>query len=306
MDLKKIAFAILGFGVSTVFAGTMGQGCSSIDSAVPCEGPAWIFGIQALYLKPTYNNHPQLGSFATAPAASRWTDLQPKYSWGFKLEGAYQFSSANDINVNWSHYSRITSGSTFITTISPVTSSSELTSIKPKWDAANVEFGHHVDMVNVADLRFHGGIQYSRISHEYRVRPNLLTFSDTLQMKYYGFGPRIGADFTYHLPNRFAVYAKGATALLIGKQNFHTITAGILDIAGISNGSRTVLVPELEAKLGATYTFKLTQSDFCVDAGYMWQNYFKAQKVLTISHLGGETDFGLYGPYVGLKWVGYV
>ena len=113
------------------------------------------------------------------------------------------------------------------------------------------------------------------------------------------------------------MYAKGASALLVGSQSFNNVhsysTATIATTTGVVTGSATAIVPELEAKLGLTYTYAMAQGDLSLDAGWMWVNYFNAlnngfdsagtDSGLFASH---DSNFAVQGPFIGLKWVGNV
>ena len=321
LNLKKTAIAVLAFGSSAVFAGTMGPVCTAGNVTVPCERTAWDFGVQALYLKPSYNSG--IGSFnvnSTSTSAS-FVENDPDWNWGFKLEGSYHFSTGNDLNLNWYHLGDDSTTDHGFARISIPTIGTfagvDAFSLQPKWDAVNLEFGQHVDFGEFKKIRFHGGVQYARIKTEV-VHAGAATFTSATvpavvtplsyrlssTMKYNGFGPRIGADYSYELGNGLAMYAKGASTILAGTSKL-TRTAPTLALIGLPttlNVSRTVLVPEVEGKLGLTYNWAMAQGDLALDVGYMWVNYFNAQQSSVLS----DSDFGLNGPFAGLKWVGTV
>lgn len=272
------------------------------------------------------------------------------WNWGFKLEGSYHFHTGNDINVNWYHYDAsndrrhrdynlVGIGATDITDPLLLLSARNhlRTHTQPKWDAVNVELGQHVDFSEWSVMRFHGGFQFARVQNNHRARlhPFLPLFGavdpaftanglltpvnlSRADRRFNGFGPRIGTDFSYNLGNGFGIYANGATAILVGKSKFNSgigtnpILANVLTpfVGFPGRASRTIVVPEIEAKLGAQYTYAMAQGDLTLDAGYMWVNYFDVHHTL-VGHPQNffearESNFALNGPYFGLKWVGNV
>ena len=322
LNLKKTAVAVLALGSSAVFAGTMGPVCTPGSVTVPCERSAWDFGGYALYLEPSYSGHNYAGSVQNGTATTsnqHYNNNAPHWGWGFKLEGSYHFYTGNDLNLNWYHFDNKTSktfvvgaGSTAYDRFgAPLTGPGAIAaSATPKWDAVNLEFGQHVDFGDREKIRFHGGVQYVRINTQGHV--NYLLGSPVIDtyiaenLTYNGFGPRAGMDMAYHWGNGFAMYANSALSLLAGSSKFNNSFATNPAIVATYTGSTTAVVPEVEAKLGATYTYAMAQGDLSLDVGWMWINYFNANQMGTFGAATVQTDVALQGPYIGLKWVGNV
>ena len=326
LNLKKTAVAVLALGSSAVFAGSMGPVCSAVNVTVPCESTAWEFGAKAIYLKAQTGDN---SGYNPVFDDSRYVDHAPNYNWGFQIEGAYHFNTGNDLKLDWYHLSHSSQGSigaqpafTFYNPTSlggtqTTTINSASKSVDPKWDAVNIEVGQHVDFGDNKAIRFHGGAQYARVTNEINTTSNTsftatspaVTLNNYRQVQNYGhtyngFGPRVGMDLSYDWGNGLGIYANGATAILAGTRSFSDSYTDSLSPrnATVSNLSRTAVVPVMDAKLGATYTYAMAQGDLTLDAGWMWVNYFSAQ-----SNVAGSTsDFGLQGPFVGLKWLGNI
>lgn len=298
LRVKKTACAVLMVGSTAAFAGTMGPVCAPGAVTVPCEQQAWDFGIQALYLKPATNNHMAYYSVDR-------DDFNQDWGWGFKLEGSYHFNTGNDLNLNWTHFSHTTNynvrglemGDWGLGITEGFTGITSALAGKAQWDAVNLEFGQHVDFGDYKNIRFHGGVQYARLEE------NLSTTTDNYpgditqkNMRFNGFGPRTGLDMSYDVGNGLAIYGNAASALLIG-----TSKIDLIENTGTTarTGSLTTIVPELEGKLGATYTYAMAQGDLTLDAGYLWVNYFNVLNDTSI-----HSDMSFNGPYVGMKWVG--
>ncbi|KTD42360.1 Lpg1974 family pore-forming outer membrane protein [Legionella quateirensis] len=328
--------SLLIIGNSLVFAGTMGAACVPGDVSIPCDKAGWSFGGQALYLQPSFGGN-GLGysafsygtdSFGTTVGANNpnntITNVKPEWSWGFQIEGAYKFGSGSDLDLNWYHQNNTTSkylphGSLFSGN-APALYAGFIT-VAPSWDAVNIELGQHFDFDETKMMRLHAGIDYSRVKTVFtnypRLRPDSSPlFITTDNISFNGFGPRVGDDFTYLLGHGLGLYAKGAASLLIGttKQN----VSGYQNLAfpqSFSTGNyvqtnRSVVITELEAKLGLKYDYPTAQGIWGVDVGYMWVNYFNALVSQTGSGLAGSAsssstaaNFNLNGLYFGLKWV---
>ena len=328
LNLKKTAVAVLAFGSSVAFAGSMGPVCSSVNVTVPCEATAWDFGAKALYLKPSVNDRVGSPKMAFPIGTNAAADIAPNYNWGFQIEGSYHFNTGNDVNINWYHLSKSTSRTyglqpeaafnygVLAPTYTSTVEGGEST-IDPKWDAVNFEFGQHVDFGDHKAIRFHGGAQYARLANSITKSSGALigypgvtlsssttsyTHASTYNPTYNGFGPRLGMDMAYDWDNGLGIYANGATAILAGTRSFNATYSDSLHNSVGTSGSQTVIVPAIDAKLGATYTYAMAQGALTLDAGWMWVNYFNVHQDID----GDNHDFGLQGPFIGLKWLGNV
>ena len=317
----------------------MGAVCVPGSVAIPCETTGWDISALALYLQPSFGgNNLGYSSFSNYGedvfsnpveangASNKMSNITPAWGWGFQIEGAYHFSTGNDLDINWYHMNENTSGHLPQGTLF-AGSASQLyagyQAVAPKWDAINLELGQRFDFGELKRIRLHAGLEFARIKNTITNRPQLYPTSGVLfttadTTSYNGFGPRLGGDFSWDGTNGLGIYAKFAGSLLVGsaKQN----VSGYYDYTNIvqtyyystgnySQSNHGVVVPELEAKLGAQYHYLFAHGNLGFDIGYLWINYLNSIVSQVGDGLEGSSvststtaNFDLNGLYFGLKW----
>lgn len=317
LSIRK-TIAVLALGSSAAFAGTMGPVCTPGNVTVPCPSTAWNVGGQALILQVMTDT---TLDFDVGPGSLN-TNVTAQWDWGFQIEGSYHFNTGNDVTVTWYHLDTNWRNHEF----SPAFDPDLLVGFghKNRWDAVNGELGQFVDFSDNKKIRFHGGFQFASIKrsfHAFAVEDPVIDDGEVVDpgfdlalnanTQYNGFGPRTGIDMNYVFGNGFGIYAKAATAILVGTSKHHfgfadfiILEPGVLGFGFETNNSRTAIVPELEAKLGAVYDYAWGAGDLIIDAGYMWFNYFNALNRTTADITAA--DFGAAGGYFGLKYIGNV
>ncbi len=297
--IKKIIGTILLLNSSGLFAANLDTVCLT-----QCGSAAWDFGIQALYLKPSYSGeYAYLNDTRVSPHVDRRNALEANWDWGFKLEGSYHFNPNNDLNLNWYHYKQPTTGS-FVFRTNPT---ADVYTHEPTWNAVNLEVGQYARFNEMNILRLHGGLQYAQLKTTYEghgTDPITGPGTENVFMQYYGVGPRVGADIIIYSANTgLAFAAKGAAAMLAGDRKFnYSETFGV---GYATSGSNFAVVPEAELKLEGQYNYITSVGTFNVTLGYLFVNYFNA----LADHdefEAAETDLAFNGPYLGIKWTGCV
>lgn len=297
---KKTFLAVLGLTAnSLVSAGTMGPTCTPGNVTVPCEAKLWSFGLDALYLN--LNTGISRGYATTAP----FNQMSDDWGWGFRAAGAYEFSTGNDIAINWTH---ISNDSQHLDPSLPL----ENIDNDVRFDQVQAVLGQHVDASATHKARFYGGLSYARIENartisNYNFTPvGLSQLNDNTYFN--GVGPVIGIDYSYVIRSQLNLVANAATSLLYGSTHASSwISPYALAPVALAPqyASKKTVVPGFEAKLGANYAYSMPTGTLNLEAGYQVVQYiaplqaFRNNTVVT-------SDFGVYGPYFGAKYVGNV
>lgn len=301
----------------------------------PCAPCSWSLGATALYLRPSFGGnglgYSSFGNYGTNffgssvevdGAPNHLSNVKPKQDWSFQLEGSFDISNQNDITVNWTHFNNATEhnlpqGTLFAGSASSLYAG--LIIVTPSWDAVNVEVGQCIEFSDLL-MRLHIGVEFANIQNKFKNYPQLTATGSPIfitkdKMQYTGFGPRVGGDFDYDLGCDFSFYAKGAAGLLAGRSK--QTVSGYYDLGGFnlySTGNYTqsnnsVVVTELEGKLGFTYDYQFNKSCLKLDLGYLWLTYLNSLvsqvgSGVVSSSISNSTaaNFDLSGWYFGITW----
>ena len=295
------------------FSGSMGN--SSFDT-MPLsldKSNGVLVAIDALYLQtnvPAFN-HP-VSVEAYTPYLAPYVDLPSEWGFGFKLQGAYHFNGANDLNLNWVHLKNahpfsynqsVNGGGVFNGT----------GNLEPSFNTVNLEFGQRLEFGPMS-VRFEGGLQYARIYAERTLNGVFIYLSSmypivsNMNSLFQGVGPRGGANVAYHWSNGLGIAARGDVGFIIGNKQF-TQTPNLYG-RQTYHGSTYSIVPEIEMSIGGEYVYPMAYGDLSMDLGWMWLNYFNAQAYRDVFNSAvsetREANFGLQGLYFGFKWLGNI
>lgn len=321
--LKKIILIALAFSSEVLFAGTMGPVCSPGTMTVPCSQTAWSVEAKALYLQTNFNQ-----TFSYYPRGDNgiYNGLGGQWGWGFQLEASYLFNTGNDVTLNWYHLDGANGNLKF----NPFGEFDPLNvrlALKTQWDAVNGELGQFTTLTRDVNYRFHGGFQFARLKNTMDAQLAFILPADFLGLvdadsmptpknlnyltSFNGFGPRTGINMDYILGNGFSMYAKAATALLVG--SIKSQVRGLAEPLTSVHSSYSAIVPELEGGVGLNYSYSTKRGDFLFDLGYLWVNYFnplRNQNIIeniannqTVTSENRSTDLSISGLYFGLKYV---
>lgn len=336
VNLKKAALAVIALGVTSVasagmYAPPAAAGCTGSSVSVPCEKQGWSFAADALYVQA--NNVGQVTTTSSVSGTTTTTasqNLQPDWTWGFRFAAGYYFGTGNDLNVNWTHFVNQTGQTTVATGIDPLYDARALTSgsaansvttdIDNTFDAVNFEFGQAVNFGEHVDSRFHAGLQYAQIKQtldqsDWNSSNVAIYNENNIESKFDGLGPRVGMDSAYSFGNGLSVFGNVAASLLVGDLKYNqsqvrtvsTGTGATADTFNSSSSNDNAIVPEMDAKLGLSYTKPLAQGDLSAEVGYEVANYWNSTVVSDTTANGSDkTDFGYDGIFFGLKWLGNV
>ena len=284
----------------------MGPVCTPGNVTVPCEARMWDLGIQALYLQSVYGTDKAYA----LDSAGRFKSINSDWSLGFRAEGSYHFNTGNDATIDWTHFSSDSDGFRFAAAaLKPYTNQNRL-------DQVNVVMGQHVDVSLVKKMRFYGGLQYANIESQietFDIPPTILAQQNNASFR--GLGPVVGIDYAYLVTQALSVTANASSSILYGTSRYYSgFSSDTLHInVNTLGGSRKALVASFAAKLGLNYAYTMANGVLNLEGGYQAMDYLDALQAQTVSSATGlstgsikDTNYGLYGPYLGIKYCGNV
>lgn len=343
-------------GLLSIIPIAVWAGDAATDSSIiPLQNPGFGASITGLYLQPNANNLDYAVYTVPLPLpAPNWyqQSVKPDYAGAFALGLQYNFADlTNQMKLDWLHFEH-TDSANFAAT-EPNTSigapyyfgpaeqfllnTKANSAVKFNIDQVNLVFGHLVKLIDNIRLQPYFGVSAAYLKQDIT---NHYTGSDPVWGPYShrvhtdssltGFGPRLGLDASYFVSRHFGVNAELASSLVVGRLRSSTnftswsgYTAGALPRNNtpanttLSNKRQTVVIPEIDGKLGVFYTTNFNKhSILTMQAGYMFQDYlnsiyqvlpsslvpgaWEGGTVAIISQAYNQSDLSLNGPYIKL------
>lgn len=278
-----------------------------------------------------------------------------KWQWGFRAAAGYDFPSCSSCNYGFSleyTWHRSDQDKSLENVISPTFTPSAfpITSVIEFFPGgttalANYDFRYHaIDLLahqnstfcNCVDVQFFGGFRYVRLredlSSHFFVTEQFVQdvissfgfvndFSNNLESKFEGIGPRLGVNVFYNITNNVGLVTEFAGNLIFGtsENNYFELilTDGPeVDITRSSDNhedKRGLVVPALSGKVGLAYRASLCNcSTLAVELGIRGDKYFDianhssyvgpTQFDLRGVRDGSYHDFDIFGPYLSVSY----
>lgn len=288
----------------------------------------------------------------TSPFASSISAIDPGYDWTWGINVGYIFpNTGNDINLSYftfdsddDHAFLVNPNLAFANIINVSNPGGDLVysaiASKADYDLDQIDLtaGQFIDVgcrlilhpnvgLRWADLqrKIETGYAFNTTTESPGKMPGqeLLSYATGVKEKsdFSGIGPLAGIDGSYYLGYGFGIIGHFDSALLVGNIDSSldtatfTITGGTaFPVADAFNADSIArIVPVLDAKLGADYTYVFNNSadsDLTLEVGYQASKYFdavdrfyvatSASSGIISSSFRRTANFGLAGPYASL------
>jgi hypothetical protein len=324
-------------------ADTMADSSYAVKAARP-GSPHFEVNGALTFLQPGAGNLEYGTLISPLPAVSpSWVNqsLKPNYTASFDIGARYMPDESNDIALNWTHLRNTANDSFFAAPnqmagppylIGPESGLYKIASgnVQTRYDAVNLDAGHTFCTECAFQLRAFGGVEVARIgqnlSGAFQSTDGASFHNYTNTSLFTGAGPRLGVKGQYGIGD-FQFIGEAAAATLIGNAqsriDFATLNPNLagLNTQFLSSPNATRVVPSIEAKLAAAYTFAPSSFGLLrVEAGYRAAVYFDAINqysltmvptaltlppngvyLATAQHL--QTNFTDQGPYMKASWM---
>ncbi len=323
------------------------QLCSPVFTYDPPH--CFVAEFSALILKPGSSNIHYAAEAIPLPLPSpNWNifDLHPGYHFGFDIGFAFvSHQACTCFMVNWEQFKSCSSAAITVGSDNMVGPFFEIGpdakpyrnafgAVKFKFNEINIDLGQYVEFGDCLKTTIFAGIGITsikqRLSSLYSNSDGTIVRRITVPSSFFGAGPQLGIDFSYHLINGFYFTGKGLCSLLSGTLKNHTqylALAPELEDVGVTPPNkqrtcvqkRTQVVPAFQEKIGVAYNCCGECFTVQIEAGYQSQIYISALQSID---LGSEvvtppvlpdticvfartfqrtiSNFALAGPYVSL------
>lgn len=350
--MKRVAIVLATLGVSISSLAALPATTDPTLIAVPQLPGGFVIGASAFYLQPSAHHgdldYASVASGTSAIFAGSLKNVEPGYDWSWSLNIGYIFpNTGNDVNLSYFHLDTdnndsisVNDGSNIIPInfVNPELEENVLNAnAKAEYNLNQVDLtaGQFLDVGCRLILHPFVGLRWAEIERDLKSRfvefsaPSGGTLDDIFSINeksnFDGIGPLVGADASYYIGLGFGIVSHFDSALLIGNIDSQS---NVIHIDNIEEGNPSILfttqlkkddirriVPVLDAKLGADYTYvfnNAANSHLTFEVGWMFSNYFNAVDRLSGAASGGITttfitkrttsDLSLNGPYVNITF----
>jgi hypothetical protein len=296
----------------------------TVDVSLANPRPHFEISGSLLYLQPGAGNL-EYGTLITPlPLATpNWANqsLNPNFSPAFGVGVRYMPSASNDIELNWTHLDSTASaafsasptqmvGPPYLIGPESALYKNGSGAVQSKYDAVNLDGGHTFCAVCPFQLRVFGGVEYARIGQNLS---GLFQSSDGTASNGYattslfnGAGPRLGLKGQYELGD-FKLIGELAAAGLIGTSqsriNFSTNSPAVgPNNQALTSPSATQVIPSIDARLAASYTFPLSSyGPVTIELGYKTAVYFNSVSQYSLTNVPTSLTLPPVGIYLATE-----
>lgn len=342
--MKRLSLALAMLGLSSAGLAAFPAATDPTLISIPQLPGGFVIGITGDYLKPSVNNgdldYAQVLITSGINFTSDVAQVELGYDWGWGVNAGYIFpNTGNDINASYYQFdtdnttgSITLAGSTPLITpfISVADGYNFAAPATAKIDLNQVDLtvGQFINVGCRLQLHPNVGFRYAEIERKldsFFSLTNLLgvvtnSLVDNNKSEFTGLGPLMGIDASYYIVDGVGLVAHADGALLVGDMDATALVSPFSTIAVVAptfsniKFNATRIVPVVDAKLGANYTFVFNSNSdegLTLEAGYQFDHYFNAIDRLSILRTGGSTgqfvaqgrtssSLGLNGAYVNL------
>ncbi len=271
---------------------------------VPEKKEGFVVSLEALYLQPSRSglDVAVYDPFRTGNIRGDYINTDPDYGLGVRAGIKYDFSSASDLGIR---YTWLTADSNIAasrgsadlwgTWLHPnaVIDDNDVTDVAASFDfdysVIDIVGGKDVDVGPDFGLRFEAGLRHALINQDLSIE-YLQTVTPVLYRKvdiehsnrFSGWGPRLGMDMSWKLPQGFSLFSSIGGSLLVGdfkmslkEDDWNVGAVNPTTRVGINQEFKSRIVPVIETRAGISYAYQ-SDSRYSIGAkiGYEWQNWF--------------------------------